>query len=202
MIAIPLEVQDLFIKNLTFAVSDDLTEHENVEAVTKATAQFASAIALEPIPFLDLALMVPLHAKLVLHIGKIYGYNITLARARALMYELGGAVLYGVASRHVVRSVAKLALPGIGALLSPPVAYASTIALGNLAEQYFRVQRDEVPALTRAERAAWAAELLASGQKLASSINSDDLKTLHKSLVGAVRGLLTRRRRSGQVIDV
>lgn len=65
------------LDNFNFDVDPDLSREENTEDVIKSAALLAGAISVEPIPFADILLITPVQAKMVLHIGKIYGHDIT-----------------------------------------------------------------------------------------------------------------------------
>ena len=133
------------LDNFNLDVDPAQTPEQNAEEVIRSAALLAGAIAVEPLPFADLLLITPLQAKMVLHIGKIYGYEVTSARAREIAQELGATVAYGIAARQVMRGIAKLALPVIGGLLTAPAVYGWTYALGRTSEAYFQRRRDGQP---------------------------------------------------------
>ncbi|MFC6591495.1 YcjF family protein [Deinococcus lacus] len=123
--------------NFNLDVDPDLSAEENAEAVIKNAAILSGAVALEPLPFADLLIITPLQAKMVLHIGKIYGFDITPERSSEIAKELGVTVAYGVAARQVMRGIAKMALPVIGGVITAPAVYGWTFALGRMAQAYF-----------------------------------------------------------------
>ncbi len=133
------------LDNFNLDVDPAQTPEQNAEEVIRSAALLAGAIAVEPLPFADLLLITPLQAKMVLHIGKIYGFEVTAARAREIAQELGATVAYGIAARQVMRGIAKLALPVIGGLLTAPAVYGWTYALGRTSEAYFQRRRDGQP---------------------------------------------------------
>lgn len=125
------------LDNFNFDVDPQLSREENVDEVIKSAALLSGAIAVEPIPFADMLLITPVQAKMVLHIGKIYGFDITTERALEIVQELGVTLAYGFAARQVMRGLAKMALPLIGGLITAPAVYGWTFALGRLAQNYF-----------------------------------------------------------------
>ncbi|GAA5533282.1 DUF697 domain-containing protein [Deinococcus metallilatus] len=137
------------LDNFNFDVDPDLTREENVEEVIRSAALLSGAIAVEPVPFADILLITPVQAKMVLHIGKIYGFDITPDRAKEIVQELGATVAYGMVARQVMRGVAKLALPIIGGLITAPAVYGWTFALGRVAQNYFERKRQGLPASKR-----------------------------------------------------
>lgn len=133
------------LDNFNFDVDPELTPDQNVEEVIRSAALLSGAIAVEPIPFADILLITPVQAKMVLHIGKIYGFEITPERAREIAQELGATVAYGMMARQVMRGVAKLALPLIGGLITAPAVYGWTFALGRVAQNHFERKRQGLP---------------------------------------------------------
>jgi uncharacterized protein (DUF697 family) len=125
------------LDNFNFDIDPGLSRDENVDEVIKSAALLSGAVAIEPIPFADILVITPVQAKMVLHIGKIYGFEITPERAREIVQELGVTVAYGVAARQVMRGLAKLALPVIGGIITAPAVYGWTFALGRVAQNYF-----------------------------------------------------------------
>lgn len=140
------------IDNFNFDVDPALTREENAEEVIKSAALLSGAIAVEPIPFADVLLITPVQAKMVLHIGKIYGYDITADRAVEIVQELGVTVAYGLAARQVMRGIAKMALPLIGGLITAPAVYGWTFALGRLAQNYFERKAQGLPPAQKPEQ--------------------------------------------------
>lgn len=133
------------LDNFNFDVDPDLTPEENAEEVIRSAALLSGAIAVEPVPFADILLITPVQAKMVLHIGRIYGFDISPDRAREIAQELGATVAYGLVARQVMRGIAKLALPVIGGLITAPAVYGWTFALGRVAQNYFERKRAGLP---------------------------------------------------------
>lgn len=133
------------LDNFNFDINPELSREENVEEVIKSAALLSGAIAVEPLPFADILLITPVQAKMVLHIGKIYGYDLSAERAAEIAQELGATLAYGIVARQVMRGIAKIALPVIGGLITAPAVYGWTFALGRMAQNYFESKRQGLP---------------------------------------------------------
>lgn len=133
------------LDNFNFDIDPQKSREENSEDVIRNAALLSGAVAVEPLPFADLLLITPLQIKMVLHVGKVYGFEITSERAREIMQELGATVAYGMVARQFMRGIAKLALPLVGGLITAPAVYGWTYALGRLSEQYFEQKRQGLP---------------------------------------------------------
>ncbi|WP_415784832.1 YcjF family protein [Deinococcus saxicola] len=125
------------LDNFNFDIDPGLSRDENVDEVIKSAALLSGAVAMEPIPFADILVITPVQAKMVLHIGKIYGFDISQERALEIVRELGVTIAYGMAARQLMRGLAKLALPMIGGIITAPAVYGWTFALGRVAQSYF-----------------------------------------------------------------
>ncbi len=128
------------LDNFHFRVNYEVSLEQNAEDVTRSAALLAAAVSTEPIPFADILLISPVQMKMVVHIGKIYGFELSHARAKDIVAELGATFAFGFLGRQLVRGLAKMVAPGIGGLITAPAVYGWTFGLGRLAEGYFKMQ--------------------------------------------------------------
>lgn len=106
---------------------------EAARRVIRNTAMWSLLLGAEPVPGLDLPLLLVMQARMVLRLGAIYGENVSSHYARELMSSLAG----GLIARYIGEELAKL-VPGPGWLIGAVVAAAGTTAMGRLAETYFQ----------------------------------------------------------------
>jgi uncharacterized protein (DUF697 family) len=144
MVSMKIEVYQA--PSVQVPVPTGAAEHQACERLIRDRAMWCAGVSLEPVPLLDLAVILPIHIKMVLDIGKLYGFEITKDRAKEIALELAGTVALNYAARLATRSALK-AIPVLGALVNAPIVYATTYTLGLLAERYFRARRPELPAL-------------------------------------------------------
>jgi len=133
-------------------------------SATKKAGATAAAIALAPLPILDIVPLLAVQASLVLGIARIYGQRITLARARELVVTFG----LGFAGRTAFQQLSKLGGPP-GWVLASAIAASTTVVIGRAAAAWFE----------RGERAT-ASELRAESRSLA------------KRMLQSLRGLSRR----------
>ena len=92
----------------------------------------AGVVGLIPLPFADLLPLLGIQAGLVLSIARIYGYQITLSRAKELIATFG----IGFIARIIFQQLSKLGgVPGW--ILSASIAAATTVAMGYAAMVWF-----------------------------------------------------------------
>jgi small GTP-binding protein len=89
-------------------------------------------IAAEPIPGLDIPLLLASQVRLVLRIAAIYGESMSVRHARELLSTMAG----GVALRYLAAELGKL-IPGPGWLIGGIVTGLGTAAIGRVAVAYF-----------------------------------------------------------------
>jgi len=104
----------------------------------------ALAASLNPAPLSDFLLITPLHAAMVLHLGRRLGYPINADNAGDVLDKIVGTVGLSIVSRLAVGTVLKVGLPFIGGMLRAPTNFALTYGLGRLAEEYFKKRLNEM----------------------------------------------------------
>jgi len=120
--------------NVAVAVGRALPAYRQLAAhqVIRNAAILNAVIGAEPIPALDLPLLLTSQVRLVLRIAAIYGETISPERARELIATMAGSMVL----RYLGGEAAKL-LPGPGWLLAAAFTSASTLAIGEVAIHYF-----------------------------------------------------------------
>ena len=103
---------------------------------TRTDTRASLLLGAEPIPGLDLPVLLVMQARMVLRLGAIYGENITGRYARELVTAAAG----GLAARYIGEELAKF-LPGPGWVISAGFAAAGTYAIGQVAREYFESGR-------------------------------------------------------------
>ncbi len=96
------------------------------------TAWFNTLIALQPIPGLDIPILLAAQTRMVLRIAAAYGQSMRVSHARELLTTMAGSLL----SRYLGVQLAKL-VPGPGWLVSAAISGSSTWAIGEAARRYF-----------------------------------------------------------------
>jgi uncharacterized protein (DUF697 family) len=101
-----------------------------------------SAVGAEPIPLIDIPVLLTTQVRMVLRIAAIYGEPFTARHAR----ELISTVVGGLAFRYLAQQGAKL-VPTAGWAVAAGVAALGTFAMGQVAIAYFESGKQ----LTRAQ---------------------------------------------------
>jgi small GTP-binding protein len=149
---------------------------------TAAAAGSAGAVGWIPLPFADLVPLLVIQSGLVLSIARIYGYEITPARARELIATFGA----GFAARAVYQQLSKLAgVPGW--ILSAAIAAATTVAMGYGAMVWFAY--GEKPTRESLQRTASDVAVRLRNQLLGLGQKRPDRGTVRQRITQALKDL-------------
>ena len=125
---------------------DDATEQEKADAVRElitVCSVAAGAVTIQPIPFVDTALIAPIQIGLVQGIGKIHGYQLDKKSILEILSTFGASIV----AQNLIMAAAKL-IPFFGWVFTISMAYALTWAIGEVSDHYFRngrqVDEDEL----------------------------------------------------------
>ncbi len=106
------------------------------QRIVRESAALAGLIGVEPIPGLDIPLLIGIHVRMLLRLAAMYGEHFTAARAR----ELIGAIAGGVAVRYGAQQAVKI-IPAAGWVVSSIAAGAGTWGLGQAAIAFFETEQ-------------------------------------------------------------
>ena len=107
-----------------------------VNRIVRRTAWINAAISLQPVPGLDIPILLASQTRMVLRIAVAYGESMNVSHARELLTTMAGSLL----SRYLGSQVAKL-VPGPGWIVSAAVSAISTWGIGQAARRYFEAGR-------------------------------------------------------------
>lgn len=105
---------------------------EAANKLVRTAALISLAAGLEPIPLVDIPILLGNQIRMVMRIAALYGEPVTAAYARELVATVAG----GLALRYLAEQAAK-AVPFGGDLVSGAIAAAGTWSLGQVAIEYF-----------------------------------------------------------------
>lgn len=111
--------------------------NERVRALVERCGYAAAAITLLPIPGSDLVAVMPIHVGMVVRIGDAYGVDIDRDSATKMILRIGAAVGLSLVGTSVARIAAKFLVPFAGGIIAAPMVFASTLAIGRVAQSYF-----------------------------------------------------------------
>lgn len=105
----------------------------------------AGGIGLTPIPFADIALLIPLQMLMISIIGGLSCRDFSFDTAKEYLGAAGVNLATGFGAKQIARQLIKL-IPGAGEIISGGVASATTYGIGKAAETYFFHGKIEEPA--------------------------------------------------------
>jgi len=147
-----------------------------------AAAGSAGAVGWIPLPFADLVPLFFIQSGLVLSIARIYGYEITVSRAKELIATFG----LGFAARTVYQQLSKLAgVPGW--ILSAAIAAATSVAIGYGAMMWFAY--GEKPTRESLQKATTDIAIYLRDQLLGLGEKRPDRGKLRQRIIEALKDL-------------
>jgi small GTP-binding protein len=147
-----------------------------------AAAGSAGAVGWLPLPFADLVPLLFIQTGLVLSIARIYGYEMTMGRAKELIATFG----LGFVARTVYQQLSKLAgVPGW--ILSAAIAAATTVAMGYGAMMWFAY--GEKPTRESLQKTTTDIAIHLRDQLLALGEKRPDRGTLRQRITQALKDL-------------
>ncbi len=100
--------------------------------VIRESALLAAAVGAEPVPGLDIPLLIAVQVRMLLRLAAIYGEDMSVGRARELISAIAGGILIRYGAQELVKVI-----PGPGWLIAGVAAATGTTALGNAAAAFF-----------------------------------------------------------------
>jgi len=127
---------------LAVAMAQGLPAMRNqiVRRIIRQTAWFNTILSLEPVPGLDIPILLASQTRMVLRIAAAHGQAMNVSHARELLTTMAGSLL----SRYLGGQLAKL-IPGPGWFISGILSGIGTWAIGEAAHRYFEVGRQIHP---------------------------------------------------------
>lgn len=120
------------------AIGRELPQYRRAAAqrIIRNATLVSLAAGLEPIPFVDIPILLGTQIRLVLRLATLYGESMASADARQHARELIATILSGLGMRYLAQQAAKL-VPFGGDLVAGAIAGAATWSIGQVALEYY-----------------------------------------------------------------
>lgn len=120
------------------AIGRELPQYRHVAAqrVIRNATLMSLAAGLEPIPFVDIPILLGTQMRLVLRLAALYGESMEEEAARKHARELIATIAGGLSLRYLAQQAAK-AVPFGGDFVAGAIAGAATWSIGEVALQYY-----------------------------------------------------------------
>jgi len=134
------EVKDTLLPSSIMPVADPARRQDEIDHDTLKYAIISAIVGATPIPGVAIiadAAVIGIQVKLVRDIGQYWGHTVDGAAARSLLGSAAGGLGVRVAVNNLMRFV-----PGWGSAFSAATSFATTYAIGRVANSYFSTDRD------------------------------------------------------------
>ncbi len=122
--------------------------HEAAQRIIRNAMLLSFAAGLEPIPFVDIPILLGTQVRLVLRLAALYGETMDSADAMKHARELIATVVSGLGMRYLAEQAAKL-VPFGGDFIAGVIAAAATWSIGQVALEYYEGDKQVSPRLLR-----------------------------------------------------
>jgi uncharacterized protein (DUF697 family) len=113
--------------------ASDADRDDAIRSVIQACSITAAAVTIQPIPFVDTALITPIQIVMVQAIARIHGYQLDKKSVVEILSTFGASIL----AQNVIMAAVKF-IPFLGWIVTTSMAYALTWAVGEVSDYYFR----------------------------------------------------------------
>ncbi len=131
-----------YLETLKRLLEDDFEKASESERTTaireliQVSSIASAAVAIQPVPFVDSALIAPIQIGMVQGIGRIHGHRLDKKSVIEILSTLGASIV----SQNIIMAAAKV-VPFLGWAMSLSMAYALTFAIGEVSDHYFKSGR-------------------------------------------------------------
>jgi uncharacterized protein (DUF697 family) len=119
-----------------FGTAGDEEKRKAVKELIEVCSIAAGAVTIQPIPFVDTALIAPIQIAMVQAIGRVHGHKLDRKSVVEILSTLGASIV----AQNVIMAAAKL-IPFFGWVVTISMAYALTWAIGEVSDLYFKTGR-------------------------------------------------------------
>jgi uncharacterized protein (DUF697 family) len=116
-----------------YTEASDEEKAQAVQQLIRVCSVAASAVTIQPFPFVDTALITPIQIAMVQGVGKIHGYKLDTKSIVEMLGTFGASIV----AQNIVMGAAKF-IPFFGWVVSISIGYALTWAIGEVSDHYFR----------------------------------------------------------------
>ncbi|MBI2376666.1 MAG: DUF697 domain-containing protein [Deltaproteobacteria bacterium] len=115
-----------------FAHASEQDRRNAVREVIDVCSVAAGAVSVQPIPFLDVALISPIQIAMVQAIARVHGHSLDKRSVIEMLSTFGASII----AQNVIIAAAKF-VPFAGWVMAIAMAYALTYAIGEVSDHYF-----------------------------------------------------------------
>jgi small GTP-binding protein len=110
--------------------------HQAGQRIIRNAMLLSLAAGLEPIPFIDIPILLGTQIRLVLRLATLYGEQLDSANSKKYARELIATIAGGLGLRYAAQQAAK-AVPFGGDFIAGAIAAAATWSIGQVAQEYY-----------------------------------------------------------------
>ena len=114
----------------------DLSEDEKRSEIINTFSISCAALAVQPIPFADIFILIPVQAYMGERLSSIRGMPLSEAEAKDLLKEIPGVIGLGMLAQQAALGLYKIGLPFLAGFTTIPLVYGLTYTIGRVMDHY------------------------------------------------------------------
>jgi uncharacterized protein (DUF697 family) len=130
----------LQVMDRDFTLATEQEKQQVIHNLIQMCSVAAGAVTIQPIPFVDSALIIPIQIAMVQGIGRVHGHRLDRKSVVEILSTFGA----GIVAQNLAIAAAKF-VPFMGWVVTISMAYALTYAIGEVSDFYFRSGRGASP---------------------------------------------------------
>lgn len=119
------------------AAHDAMAPDDKAAWVIRSYSGSCAAVATQPLPFADIAVLTPVQVVMGQHLARVRGIRLSRERIGEIVGEISVVVGMGLLAQQLVMGMYKLGLPFAGGLMTIPLVFGFTWAMGKVLDHYF-----------------------------------------------------------------
>lgn len=130
------DLKERILKNLD--VSNIKEREKKIQQIILVSSGLSAGVAVQPLPFADFPILTTIEAIMVLKVGEVYGFKISLDRANEILKEMAGVLGLAWLAKNTILTGYKTVIPFAGGFFTIPLVFGSCYGIGKVADYYFK----------------------------------------------------------------
>ena len=117
---------------------NDIDENQKSEKIIHIFSSICAAVAVQPIPFADIAILTPIQLYMGERISSVRGLKINEQERTKTLKDIVLTLGLGVTAQQIALGAYKVGLPFLAGFTTIPLVYALTYGIGKVMDRYVK----------------------------------------------------------------
>tara|TARA_B100000767_G_scaffold221793_1_gene210349 strand:+ start:292 stop:834 length:543 start_codon:yes stop_codon:yes gene_type:complete len=116
----------------------DLTQDQKSEKIIKIFSAICAAVAVQPIPFADIAILTPIQAYMGTRIAAVRGLKLSEQDSKKMLGDISITLGLGLVAQQIALGAYKVGLPFLAGFTTIPLVFGLTYGIGKVMDAYIK----------------------------------------------------------------